>query len=138
MNNEEHGGLFGLGESNVNFAKYFIGNSYLNPLTDMNKTSLFVCNVTFELWCRNNWHIHHASKGGGQVLICVEGNGIYQQEGQEPIYLKPGDIVSHEKYGMGVVINIEGPIATISFSKDGVKKILKNHKSITKIEKEYE
>ena len=48
--------------------------------------------------------------------------------------LKPGDVITHEKYGMGVVINIEGPIATISFSKDGVKKILKNHKSISKIE----
>ena len=47
--------------------------------------------------------------------------------------LKPGDVITHEKYGMGVVINIEGPIATISFSKDGVKKILKNHKSISKI-----
>ena len=48
--------------------------------------------------------------------------------------LKPGDVITHEKYGMGVVINIEGPIATISFSKDGVKKILKNHKSISKID----
>lgn len=56
---------------NVNFAKYFIGNSYLNPLTYMNKTSLFIANVTFEPGCRNNWHIHHAKSGGGQILICV-------------------------------------------------------------------
>ena len=71
--------VFGLGEPNVNFAKYFIGNSYLNPLTDMNKTSLFIANVTFELGCRNNWHIHHAKSGGGQILICVAGEGWYQE-----------------------------------------------------------
>ena len=51
---EKHGGNFGLGEPNVNFAKYFIGNSYLNPLTDMSKTNLFIANVTFEPKCRNN------------------------------------------------------------------------------------
>ena len=80
---KKHGGVFGLGEPNVNFAKYFIGNSYLNPLTDMNKTSLFVCNVTFEPRCRNNWHIHHASKNGGQILICTNGEGWYQEEGKK-------------------------------------------------------
>lgn len=94
MNNEEHGGLFGLGESNVNFAKYFIGNSYLNPLTDMNKTSLFACNVTFEPGCRNNWHIHHATKGGGQILICVDGEGWYQEFGCELVSLKPGMVIT--------------------------------------------
>ena len=59
---EKHGGLFGIGQPNDEFAKYFKGNSYLNVLTDMNKTSLFMANVTFEPKCRNNWHIHHASK----------------------------------------------------------------------------
>ena len=89
-----HGGDFGLGKPNVDFAKYFIGNSYLNPLTDMGKTSLFVCNVTFEPSCRNNWHIHHASKGGGQILICVAGEGWYQEEGKEAQKLKVGDVVT--------------------------------------------
>ena len=71
--NEKHGGDFGLGEENTAYAKYFIGKSYLNPLTDPNKTSLFIANVTFEPACRNNWHIHHAKSGGGQILICVDG-----------------------------------------------------------------
>lgn len=91
---EKHGGLFGLGEPNDNYAKYFIGNSYLNPLTDMNKTNLLICNVTFEPGCRNNWHIHHASKGGGQILICVDGEGWYVEQGKEARSLKPGDVVT--------------------------------------------
>lgn len=86
--------VFGLGEPNVNFAKYFIGNSYLNPLTDMNKTSLFIANVTFEPGCRNNWHIHHAKSGGGQILICVAGEGWYQEEGKEAISLTPGMVIT--------------------------------------------
>ena len=86
--------VFGLGEPNVNFAKYFIGNSYLNPLTDMNKTSLFIANVTFEPGCRNNWHIHHAKSGGGQILICVAGQGWYQEEEKEAISLTPGMVIT--------------------------------------------
>ena len=92
MNN--HGGDFGIGKPNLDYAKYFIGNSYLNPLTDMSKTNLFIANVTFEPRCRNNWHIHHASKGGGQILICVDGEGWYQEEGNEAISLKPGMVIT--------------------------------------------
>lgn len=91
---EEHGGIFGQGEPNVNFAQYFIGNSYLKPLTNPKETSVFMANVTFELKCRNNWHIHHSSNGGGQILICVAGEGWYQEEGKEAKRLKPGDIVT--------------------------------------------
>lgn len=91
---EKHGGLFGIGQPNDEFAKYFKGNSYLNVLTDMNKTSLFMANVTFEPKCRNNWHIHHASKNGGQILICTDGEGWYQEEGKDAISLKPGDVVT--------------------------------------------
>ncbi len=87
----EHGGIFGQGEPNVNFAKYFIGNSYLKPLTA--GASVFIANVTFEPGCRNNWHIHHATQGGGQILICVEGMGWYQEEGKAAQSLKPGDVV---------------------------------------------
>ena len=90
----EHGGMFGLGEPNTNFAQYFIGNSYLKPLTDPNKTSIFIANVTFEPGCRNNWHIHKATKGGGQILICVDGEGWYQEEGKPAQSLKPGDVVT--------------------------------------------
>ena len=91
---EKHGGNFGLGKPNIDFAKYFIGNSYLNPLTDMNKTSLFIANVTFEPKCRNNWHIHHATSGGGQILICVDGEGWYQEVGKESRKLHVGDVVT--------------------------------------------
>lgn len=90
---EKHGGNFGLGEPNVNFAKYFIGNSYLNPLTDMSKTDLFIANVTFEPKCRNNWHIHRAKSGGGQILICVDGEGWYQEEKKDAVSLKPGMVI---------------------------------------------
>lgn len=96
MNKEEFDKInaFGLGEPNVNFAKYFIGNSYLNPLADMNKTNLFIANVTFEPGCRNNWHIHHATSGGGQILICTAGNGWYQEEGKEAVSLTPGMVIT--------------------------------------------
>ena len=90
----EKNNIFGLGAPNVNFAKYFIGNSYLNPLTDMNKTSLFLANVTFEPTCRNNWHIHEATKNGGQILICIAGEGWYQEEGKKAINLKPGMVIT--------------------------------------------
>ena len=86
--------VFGIGEPNVNFAKYFIGNSYLNPLTDMTKTNLFLANITFEPGCRNNWHIHHALRGGGQLLICVAGEGWYQEEGKGAVSLKPGTVIT--------------------------------------------
>ena len=92
-NKEEHGGFFGLGNPNTAYAQYFIGNSYLNPLTKPGESSISIANVTFEPGCRNNWHIHNASKNGGQILICVDGEGWYQEEGEEARSLKPGDIV---------------------------------------------
>lgn len=82
--------VFGLGELNNSFAKYFIGNSYLNPLTNPKECPIFLANVTFEPGCRNNWHIHHASTGGGQILICTAGYGWYQEEGKEVVSLEPG------------------------------------------------
>ena len=39
--------VFGKGEPNTTYAKYFIGESFLNPLTDP-KSGLFAANVTFE------------------------------------------------------------------------------------------
>ena len=96
MNKEEFEkeNVFGLGEPNVNFAKYFIGNSYLKPLTNLNNTSLFLANVTFEPSCRNNWHIHKSTSGGGQILICTAGYGWYQEYGKEVIELKPGMVIT--------------------------------------------
>ena len=69
---DANGGLFGLGEPNTAYAQYFTGESFLNPLTDPTKT-VFLANVTFSPACRNNWHIHHAKSGGGQLLLCTDG-----------------------------------------------------------------
>jgi len=85
--------VFGLGEENSAYAQYFTGASFLNPLTDPEKT-VFMVNVTFEPGCRNNWHIHHASNGGGQILICTAGEGWYQEEGREAVSLVPGTVIT--------------------------------------------
>lgn len=86
--------VFGTGAENTGFAQYFIGNSYLNPLTDPKNCAVFMANVTFEPGCRNNWHIHHATKGSGQLLICTAGEGWYQEEGKEPVSLTPGTVIT--------------------------------------------
>ena len=91
---EKNLSVFPVGEKNDAFAQYFIGNSYLNPLTDPAKCSLFLANVTFEPGCRNNWHIHHAKSGGGQLLICTAGSGWYQEEGKEAVSLEPGTVIT--------------------------------------------
>lgn len=95
MNKEEFDkqNLFGTGNPNDTYAKYFIGNSYLKPLTQYGKDSIFMANVTFEPGCRNNWHIHKSSKDGGQILICIAGNGWYQEEGKNAVSLSPGDVI---------------------------------------------
>lgn len=80
--------MFGTGEPNTAYAKYFKGNSYLNMLS---KEQVGIANVTFEPKCRNNWHIHHK---GGQILIAVQGRGYYQEWGKPAQELKPGDIVN--------------------------------------------
>lgn len=88
---EKGGGLFGLGEPNVAFAQYFVGKSYLKMLTT---EGVPVANVTFEPGCRNNWHIHRAGRGGGQILLCTSGRGWYQEWGEEARELHPGDVVT--------------------------------------------
>lgn len=85
---------FGTGNPNDAFAKYFVGNSFLNPLTNPKDTAVFLANVTFEPGCRNNWHIHHAKSGGGQLLICTAGEGWYQEEGKDAIELKEGTVIT--------------------------------------------
>ena len=84
--------VFKKGNPNDAYAKYFIGNSYLNPLVESD-SPLFLANVTFETGCRNNWHIHHATSGGGQILICTAGYGWYQEEGKEAESLQPGKVI---------------------------------------------
>ena len=84
---------FGIGEPNTAFAQYFVGESFLKPLTDMKAGEISIFNVTFEPGCRNNWHIHHSTKGGGQVLICTAGSGWYQQWGKDAVSLEPGMVI---------------------------------------------
>lgn len=84
---------FGTGVPNSMFAQYFIGNSYLNLLTVPGQDPVFMANVTFEPGCRNNWHIHKSTAGGGQILICTAGEGWYQEEGQDPVELVPGKVI---------------------------------------------
>lgn len=82
--------VFPIGEPNDAFAKYFTGQSYLNMLS---LEQVVIGNVTFEPSCRNFWHIHHATSGGGQMLIVTSGEGWYQEWGNPPRKLKSGDIV---------------------------------------------
>lgn len=95
MNKEEFtsANMFGNGFSNEMYAQYFIGESFLNPLTNPQAGEMFVANVTFEPGCRNNWHIHTATSGGGQILLCTAGEGWYQEEGKEPVELKEGSVI---------------------------------------------
>lgn len=83
--------VFLRGEENTAYSKYFVGQSYLNMLS---VEQVVIGNVTFEPGCRNNWHIHHAKSGGGQILLCTAGRGYYQEWGKEPRELTPGDVVN--------------------------------------------
>lgn len=83
--------IFPIGQPNDAYAQFFIGQSYLAPLST---EQVGVYNVTFEPGCRNNWHIHHAKTGGGQILICVSGRGFYQEWGKRAQELFPGDVIN--------------------------------------------
>ena len=83
--------VFKMGDKNDGYAQYFIGQSYLNMLST---EQVPVGNVTFEPKCRNNWHIHHADKNGGQMLIVTAGEGWYQEWEKPALKLKPGDVVN--------------------------------------------
>ena len=88
---EKNLSVFPMGEPNDAYAQYFSGKSWLKYLST---EQLTMFNVTFEPKCRNNWHIHHAKKGGGQILVCVAGRGWYQEWGKEAIEMHPGDVVN--------------------------------------------
>jgi len=83
--------FFPIGQPNDAFAKYFVGQSYLAPISAV---QVPIYNVTFEPGCRNNWHIHRAKKGGGQMLICIGGRGYYQEWDKEPIEMVPGSVIN--------------------------------------------
>ena len=83
--------LFPVGMPNDAYAQYFVGQSYLAPLST---DGVGIFNVTFEPGCRNNWHVHNAASGGGQILVCVGGRGYYQAFGKPAQELRPGDVVN--------------------------------------------
>ena len=83
--------MFPVGEPNNAYAKYFIGQSYISPVSTK---QVKIYNVTFEPKCRNNWHVHKSKSGGGQMLIAVGGRGYYQEWGKEPTEMKPGDVIN--------------------------------------------
>ena len=82
--------IFPIGEPNTAYAKYFTGNSYLAPIST---EQIPFFNVTFEPGCRNNWHIHKAEKGGGQMLVGVAGRGWYQEDGKSAVEILPGTVI---------------------------------------------
>lgn len=81
---------FPIGEKNP-YGEFFVGQSYLAPVST---DQVPVFNVTFEPGCRNNWHVHHAKNGGGQMLICIGGRGYYQEFGKEPVEMSPGTVIN--------------------------------------------
>ena len=83
--------VFPIGAPNDGFAQYFSGRSFLAPIST---SQVGIFNVTFEPGCRNNWHIHHAKSGGGQILVCIAGRGYYQEEGKDAVEMKPGDCIN--------------------------------------------
>ncbi len=83
--------MFPIGEPNNTYAKYFVGQSYLAPVST---EQVKIYNVTFEPKCRNNWHIHKAAQGGGQMLIGVGGRGYYQEWGKEPVEIVEGTVIN--------------------------------------------
>ena len=89
--NEPEITVFERGDKNELFAKYFIGQSYLNMLTTK---GVAIANVTFEPRCRNNWHIHNSEKDYGQLLLVLSGKGWYQEWGKPAVALKSGDVVN--------------------------------------------
>lgn len=91
MNEEKFSTIFPTGTKNETYAKYFVGQSYLNMLS---LDQVVIGNVTFEPGCRNNWHIRHADKGGGQILLVTGGRGYYQEWGKPARELHAGDVVN--------------------------------------------
>lgn len=83
--------VFPIGAPNDGFAQYFSGRSFLAPVST---SQVDIFNVTFEPGCRNNWHIHHAKNGGGQLLICTAGEGWYQEENKPPVSLTAGTVIT--------------------------------------------
>ncbi len=111
--------IFPIGEPNTAYAKYFKGNSYLARIST---SGIPFSNVTFEPGCRNNWHIHHAKTGGGQMLVGVAGTGWYQEEGKPAQPIVPGTVIhipANVKHWHGAAAN--GWFAHLAFEIPGTE-----------------
>lgn len=109
--------IFPIGRPNTAYARYFTGNSYLAPVSG---EQVKVVNVTFEPRCRNNWHIHRATRGGGQMLVGVAGRGWYQEEGKAPMEILPGTVINipaNVKHWHGAAA--DGWFAHLAFEPEG-------------------
>lgn len=109
--------IFPIGRPNTAYARYFTGNSYLAPVSG---EQVKVVNVTFEPRCRNNWHIHRATRGGGQMLVGVAGRGWYQEEGKAPMEILPGTVINipaNVKHWHGAAA--DGWFAHLAFELEG-------------------
>ena len=82
--------IFPVGEPNMAYARYFSGRSWLASIST---EQIPFSNVSFEPGCRNNWHIHRAAKGGGQMLVGIAGRGWYQEEGKSAVEILPGTVI---------------------------------------------
>lgn len=82
--------MFPIGEPNP-YGEFFSGQSYLAPVS---AEQVAIWNVTFEPGCRNNWHIHHAKSGGGQMLIGIGGRGYYQEWGKPAVEITEGTVIN--------------------------------------------
>lgn len=68
----------------------FTGAAWLQPLSSVPENDCNVYNVTFAPGTRNNWHSHAV----GQILLCTEGEGWYQEKGKEAQRLRSGSVVN--------------------------------------------
>lgn len=120
-----------MGEPNDAYAKYFVGKSYLKRLTTP-QDGVPMANVTFEPGARNNWHIHHAKQGGGQILICVEGEGWYQEEGKEPVSLKKVTLLRlNQKLNIGMELKRTAGLAILVLKFQALKLAMTSRNQLT-------
>lgn len=79
--------IFGFGDAAT---ANFTGDAWVKMLSSVENYDCNVYNVTFAPGTRNNWHSHTV----GQILLCTDGEGWYQEKGKAARRLRPGDVVN--------------------------------------------
>ena len=79
--------IFGFGDA---VTANFTGDAWVKMLSTVESYDCNVYNVTFAPGTRNNWHSHAV----GQILLCTDGEGWYQEKGKAARRLRPGDVVN--------------------------------------------